>query len=155
MNYTSKRKIAVLGNYFPRKCGIASFTTDLCEAIMKHQGEDVEVIPIAMNDTAEGYEATLEELDNELGLDTLKVWHFNDSKGSLESHLDRHTHIGEGEIGTEAFAIILNDTRWSGIPMLLETPKEKDLADDVRNLTTLASLVEDTDRIPPGLQPET
>ena len=104
--------------------------------------------------TDNGYEAMLEELDKELGLDALKVWHFNDSKGELGSHLDRHTHIGEGEIGKVGFARILNDARWDGIPMLLETPKEKDLKDDVRNLTTLVSLVDDEERIPAGLRPE-
>jgi deoxyribonuclease-4 len=102
--------------------------------------------------TPDGYEATLEELDSELGLGALKVWHFNDSKGALDSHLDRHTHIGEGEIGEDAFGFILNDARWDSIPMLLETPKEDDLKNDVRNLATLCSLVNDATRIPPGLQ---
>ena len=102
--------------------------------------------------TPDGYEATLEELDSELGLDALKVWHFNDSKGALDSHLDRHTHIGEGEIGADAFGFILNDARWDGIPMLLETPKKEDLKNNVRNLATLCSLVNDAARIPPGLQ---
>ena len=104
--------------------------------------------------THDGYEAMLEELDEELGLDALKVWHFNDSKGALGSNKDRHTHIGEGEIGEDAFGFILNDDRWDGIPMLLETPKDDDLKDDVRNLATLASLVDDAVRVPPGLQAE-
>jgi deoxyribonuclease-4 len=104
--------------------------------------------------TEEGYEATLDELDKELGLDRLKVWHFNDSKNGLGTNKDRHTHIGEGEIGADAFGFILNDERWDGIPMLLETPKDEDLEDDVRNLATLVSLVEDSERIPPGLQSE-
>ncbi len=102
----------------------------------------------------DGYEATLEELDSELGLEALKVWHLNDSKNPLGSNKDRHTHIGEGEIGTDAFGFILNDDRWDGIPMLLETPKDEDLEDDVRNLATLVSLVEDSERIPSGLQSE-
>lgn len=101
--------------------------------------------------TADGYEATLAELDNGLGFDALKVWHFNDSKGALGSHLDRHTHIGEGEIGDSAFGFILNDPRWNGIPMLLETPKKEDLQDDVKNLARLCALVDDAGRIPPGL----
>ena len=101
--------------------------------------------------TADGYDATLEELDKELGLDMLRVWHLNDSKGALASHVDRHTHIGEGEIGERAFGFILNDPRWDGIPMLLETPKKEDLKDDVKNLAALCSLVNDASRIPPGL----
>jgi len=100
----------------------------------------------------DGYDAMLEELGQELGLDALKVWHFNDSKGALGSHVDRHTHIGEGEIGEDGFGRILNDARWQGIPMLLETPKEDDLAEDVKNLRRLCALVDDAERIPPGLR---
>lgn len=101
--------------------------------------------------TQSGYEAMLEELDRELGLAVLKCWHFNDSKGTLGSHLDRHVHIGEGEIGEEGFRLVLNDARWHGIPMLLETPKEDDLKEDLMNLQRLCALVEDSARIPPGL----
>jgi deoxyribonuclease-4 len=101
--------------------------------------------------TRTGYEAMLEELDRELGLAVLKCWHFNDSKGTLGSHLDRHVHIGEGEIGVEGFRLIINDPRWDGIPMLLETPKEDDLKEDLMNLQRLCALVENTARIPTGL----
>lgn len=102
--------------------------------------------------TPAGYEAMLAELDRELGLDAVKCWHFNDSKGKLGSNVDRHIHIGDGEIGAAAFATILNDLRWDGIPMLLETPKEDDLKDDVMNLRRLVALVDDSARIPPGLR---
>ena len=98
-----------------------------------------------------GYEAMMEEIINEIGLDMVKVWHFNDSKGTLASHLDRHVDIGEGEIGDEGFRLILNDPRWDGIAMLLETPKQEDLKDDVRNLAKLCSLVADPLRVPVGL----
>ena len=102
--------------------------------------------------TAEGYAATVAELEAEVGLDAVKCWHFNDSKGGLGSHKDRHTHIGQGEIGLEAFQMIMADPRWAGIPMLLETPKEADMADDVMNLKTLAGLVTDPARLPAGYQ---
>lgn len=102
--------------------------------------------------TPAGYEAMVAELDRDLGLDAVKCWHFNDSKGTLGSHLDRHTHIGEGEIGLKGFRIVLNDPRWDGIAMLLETPKEDDLLDDVRNLAQLCELAADPNRIPPGLR---
>ncbi|MCC9077322.1 deoxyribonuclease IV [Litorilinea aerophila] len=102
--------------------------------------------------TPEGYEAMLAEMEQEVGLDALKCWHFNDSKGKLGSHVDRHTHIGEGEIGEAGFAHILNDPRWDGIAMLLETPKGDDLAEDVMNLRRLCALVADPSRIPPGLR---
>ncbi len=62
-----------------------------------------------------------------------------------------HTDIGAGEIGLEGFRFILNDPRWDGIAMLLETPKEDDLVDDVKNLAMLCTLVENAERVPPGL----
>ena len=102
--------------------------------------------------TLEGYAAMMAEIAAEIGLDRVKCWHFNDSKGKLGSHLDRHWHIGEGEIGLAGFRFILNDPRWDGVAMLLETPKEDDLVDDVKNLARLCELVVDRERIPPGLQ---
>lgn len=102
--------------------------------------------------TAEDYEAMMAEIEQEIGLTTVKCWHFNDSKGTLGSHVDRHEHIGEGEIGLDGFRRIINDPRWCGIAMLLETPKEDDLQEDVANLARLCQLVENTDRVPPGLR---
>ena len=94
----------------------------------------------------------MEELIREIGLDKVGCWHFNDSKGALASRVDRHEHIGEGEIGLEGFRHIINDERWEGVAMLLETPKEDDLKDDVQNLARLCALVADPERVPPGLQ---
>ena len=104
--------------------------------------------------SAEGYAAFVAEVEHWLGLETVKVWHFNDSKGALGSNLDRHVHIGEGEIGVEGFRHILNDPRWDGVAMLLETPKEDTLEEDAMNLARLCALVEDAARIPPGLHPQ-
>lgn len=101
--------------------------------------------------SAEGYAAFMDELDREIGPARVGCWHFNDSKGALGSHVDRHVHIGEGEIGDAGFRHILNDPRWDGIAMLLETPKEDDLVDDVRNLAHLVELVDDAARVPSGL----
>lgn len=98
--------------------------------------------------TEEAYEAMVAELEAELGLNALKCWHLNDSKHGLGSHKDRHEHIGKGEIGLDGFRFLLNDLRWEGIPMLLETPKGDDMVEDVENLATLATLVTDTDRLP-------
>ena len=102
--------------------------------------------------TAEGYEAMMAVIDRELGLATVKCWHFNDSKGAFASNVDRHEHIGAGAIGVEGFRRLINDPRWAGIAMLLETPKEDDLKDDVENLARLCGLVADAERVPPGLR---
>jgi deoxyribonuclease-4 len=102
--------------------------------------------------TAADYATFMGELEGRLGREAVKVWHFNDSKGALASNLDRHVHIGEGEIGAEGFRWILNDPRWDGIGMLLETPKEDTLAEDAANLARLCALVDDPSRIPVGLR---
>jgi len=89
-----------------------------------------------------GYEETITRFDSLLGLHRLKVWHFNDSKKGLASRVDRHMHIGEGELGLEPFRLILNDPRFSHLPGLLETPKSADMHEDVENLKRLRQLIE-------------
>ena len=91
--------------------------------------------------TREGYEATWHEFDEILGLDRLKAIHLNDSKKELGSRVDRHEHIGKGLLGLEPFRFLLNDPRFRGIPMTLETEKSKDLSEDKENLAVLRSLV--------------
>jgi deoxyribonuclease-4 len=58
------------------------------------------------------------------------------------SRRDRHEHIGDGFVGLAGFRNILNDSRFEGIPMLLETPKSKDMHEDADNLTRLRALIE-------------
>lgn len=91
--------------------------------------------------TREGYEATFDELDELIGLSRLKCIHLNDAKGDLGSRLDRHEHIGQGFLGLEPFRILLNDARFEDLPMLLETPKGPDFAEDKGNLELLRSLI--------------
>ncbi|RLB00613.1 MAG: deoxyribonuclease IV, partial [Deltaproteobacteria bacterium] len=92
----------------------------------------------------EGYRRTFEELDEVLGLERLKVIHLNDSKAPCGSRIDRHEHIGRGEIGLEAFERLLNDERFATLPFIIETPKgqtpEGEDWDRV-NLSTLRSLL--------------
>ena len=73
--------------------------------------------------SARGYEATFEAFDRVVGFDRLRVFHLNDSKRPLGSRVDRHEHIGRGEIGLAAFRRLLGDPRFDRLPMLLETPK--------------------------------
>ena len=73
--------------------------------------------------SARGYETTFEAFDRVVGLDRLRVFHLNDSKRPPGSRVDRHEHIGRGEIGLAAFRRLLNDERFDHLPMLLETPK--------------------------------
>ncbi len=89
------------------------------------------------------YEKTLAAIENTVGLRRVKAIHLNDSQAPLGSHIDRHAHIGQGHIGMEGFRAVVNDPRFRGIPMYIETPKEvvngKDM--DVVNLALVRSLV--------------
>ena len=71
-------------------------------------------------------------------------FHLNDSKLPLGSRVDRHEHIGKGKIGLECFRLLLNDSRFQSHPMVLETPKGKDLRSDRENLKVLRSLLNST-----------
>jgi deoxyribonuclease-4 len=97
--------------------------------------------------TPKQYKATFRELDRIVGLKLIKAFHLNDSKRELGSRVDRHEHIGRGQLGLEPFRFLLNDARFKKIPMYLETPKEVDgenrgLELDAMNLATLRGLVE-------------
>ena len=87
-----------------------------------------------------GVRRTFSEFDRVIGGNRLVAIHVNDSKTDLGSRVDRHEHIGKGRIGLEAFRFIMQSARFRKIPKVLETPKEKDLAEDVINLKTLRQL---------------
>jgi deoxyribonuclease-4 len=97
-----------------------------------------------------GYADTFREFDRLVGLDRIRVFHLNDSKKPCGSRVDRHEHIGKGCLGLEPFRRLLNDPRFAGLPMLLETPKletpeSRRRGDvdpwDARNLRTLRRLI--------------
>ena len=97
----------------------------------------------------EAHASTFARFGEVVGFERLKMFHLNDSKKPLGSRVDRHAHIGEGCLGLEPFRRILNDPRFRGLPMLLETPKEESRAPtkialdrfDERNLQILRGLV--------------
>ncbi|MGE0826900.1 MAG: deoxyribonuclease IV [Candidatus Binatia bacterium] len=91
--------------------------------------------------TQEGYEQTFAEFDETIGLDRLVAFHLNDAKKDLGCRVDRHEHIGHGFLGLDAFRFLLNDKRFWGLPMCLETPKSADCHEDRENLATLRSLL--------------
>jgi deoxyribonuclease-4 len=91
--------------------------------------------------TGRDFGRTLEEFDRVVGIDRLKVLHLNDSVGSLGSRVDRHAHIGQGEIGLDGFSFIMNDRRFIDIPKILETPKRSKGVDmDRENIEVLRKL---------------
>jgi deoxyribonuclease IV len=81
------------------------------------------------------------QFDRTIGLGRLAAIHLNDSKTARGSRVDRHEHIGQGKIGLNAFRFIMRDRRFRKIPKVLETPKGKDLKEDVTNLKTLRALL--------------
>ena len=91
------------------------------------------------------YRHTMRQLQQLVGFQRIKAIHLNDSKGVLGCRVDRHEHIGRGQIGIEAFARLLNDRRLRRVPMYLETPKGEDPKSkkpwDVINLRRLRRLV--------------
>lgn len=93
--------------------------------------------------TREGYEKTISAFDRIIGLERLAAIHVNDSKKGLGSRVDRHEHIGEGEIGKEPFAFFMQDRRFEKIPKLLETPKGADGDMDKVNIAILRELAKE------------
>ncbi|MBI3800320.1 MAG: deoxyribonuclease IV [Deltaproteobacteria bacterium] len=91
--------------------------------------------------TAEGYERTFVEFEELIGIRLLVAFHLNDAKKDLGCRVDRHEHIGKGFLGLAAFRLLLNDRRFWGLPMCLETPKSDDCHEDRENLATLRGLL--------------
>lgn len=85
-----------------------------------------------------GWKKMMSELETTVGLDRLKAIHLNDSRKPCGSRVDRHAHIGRGEIGEAAFGSVMRDRRLARIPKVLETPKEDDM--DAVNLALLRKL---------------
>lgn len=91
-------------------------------------------------DIKNDYEGVIDEFDSIIGLDKLKVIHFNDTLKDLGSKKDRHEKIGEGILGIETFKKFVNDDRLKDIPIILETPndlegykKEIEIIRDLKN----------------------
>jgi deoxyribonuclease-4 len=90
--------------------------------------------------SAQGMQATLKLLDAAIGLSQVRVWHCNDAKAARGSKLDRHQHIGEGQIGLAPFAWLLNDARLAHAAFIAETPIDEP-GDDGKNVEALKKLV--------------
>ncbi|HZQ05757.1 MAG TPA: deoxyribonuclease IV [Anaerolineae bacterium] len=92
--------------------------------------------------TPEKYEAMIQTFNKLVGLKTLKVVHFNDSKTPLGSRVDRHADIGKGTVGKSGFRSFLTDSRFAEMPGLLETPTDGTGKDERRNLAALRRLAQ-------------
>jgi deoxyribonuclease-4 len=89
---------------------------------------------------SDGFDAVMTEFDDRIGLDRLRLFHFNDSATPFASRRDRHADIGEGSMGDTPFRRIVTDERFRRVPKVIETPKLPDiLTADLRNLERLRS----------------
>jgi len=91
--------------------------------------------------TQDLYDIFMHKVDTTLGIANIKLFHINDSKKELGSKIDRHEHIGKGNIPLSAFSLLLHDKRFETVPKILETPKENEFEDDIHNITTLRNLL--------------
>jgi len=91
--------------------------------------------------TRAGYESMIEEVERHVGIENVGAFHINDSKRELGSRVDRHEHIGKGQLGLDAFSFVLNDPRFRRVPKMIETPKTVETVSDRRNLRLLRSLL--------------
>ncbi len=118
----------IAGSKYPEKLGICLDTCHIFAA-----GYDIR--------SEESYQATMAEFEKKVGIERIKFFHLNDSKKGLGGRVDRHEHIGQGQIGLEGFRNLLNDPRFARHPMTLETPKGNDLQEDRDNLAVLRALL--------------
>jgi deoxyribonuclease-4 len=84
--------------------------------------------------TQEAYDATWKAFGEIVGFEYLSGMHINDSKPPLGSRVDRHHSLGQGEIGLDAFKMIMNDERMDDIPLVLETIDESIWKDEIAML---------------------
>ena len=85
----------------------------------------------------EAFRRTMDEFDETVGIKYLKALHLNDSKMPLNSHRDLHQNIGLGFLGLRAFHNVMNEPRFEGLPLILETPCEKPDPDDPKGKKTI------------------
>jgi deoxyribonuclease IV len=87
--------------------------------------------------TPEGFKKTFEKFDEIIGFEYLKGMHLNDSKKEFGTRVDRHENIGIGFLGVETFKLLVNDSRFDNIPLILETPEESLWEEEIRKLYSL------------------
>ncbi len=89
--------------------------------------------------TKKGVKKTFDEFNDKIGFEHLKIMHLNDAKGELGCNLDRHYHIGLGNIGKEGLSETIKISNKKKIPIILETPID-DTRDDFENLKAAKEL---------------
>jgi len=89
--------------------------------------------------TAEGFKKTFDTFSEVVGFGFLKGMHLNDSKKELGTRVDRHDNLGKGFLGEELFRMIVNDTRFDDMPLILETPEESLWEEEIKKLYSMVN----------------
>jgi len=87
--------------------------------------------------TAEGFRKVFDEFERIVGFKYLRGMHLNESKKAFGTRVDRHDSLHKGELGDEVFGLIMNDPRFDGMPLILETPDETLWAEEIKYLYSL------------------
>jgi len=87
--------------------------------------------------TPEGFTETFGKFSDIIGFEYLRGMHMNDSKKELATRVDRHDNIGKGFLGEDVFRMVMNDSRFDNMPLILETPDETLWAEEIKNLYLL------------------
>ena len=123
-------ELSVMRQFTEQACALRiGYCIDTCHCFVS--GYDVS--------NAAGLRKTVAEIERVLGIENMKVIHANDSKAGFNSHIDRHEHIGDGQIGESGFRGILTHPKLRDKAFILETPHDED-RDAVRNIETLKRL---------------
>ncbi len=88
--------------------------------------------------TVEGFHEVMNRYDSLIGFDKLMGMHLNDAKSEFDSHVDRHAPLGRGNIGIEGFRALMKDSRFQGIPLILETPEPDIWSEEISLLREFA-----------------
>jgi deoxyribonuclease IV len=88
--------------------------------------------------TTEGFKETFRMFDRVVGFNYLKGMHINDSKKEYATRVDRHENLGKGFLGEELFRLLVNDTRFDDMPLILETPEESLWEEEIKRLYSYA-----------------
>ena len=89
--------------------------------------------------TEKSVKDTFAKFDDTVGFENLKILHLNDAKGEIGCNLDRHYHIGLGNIGEKGLAEVIKTANKKKIPIILETPID-DVRDDFENIRKVKEL---------------
>jgi len=132
---------ASIGSCFEELAAIRKLAQDVCAFPIGYCLDTAHCLASGLYNlsTEQGLRNTVRNAATVLGLENIPVFHANDSKTPLGSHVDRHQNIGEGYIGIDGFRRLLTHPKLRSKAFILETPVENE-GDDRRNLDTLKSL---------------